>query len=854
MGRNLGKSRPRFQISELTYLNLFPAQTHRLVPWLNRELNALMEAQIHQVPYVLQLILDLIQRFNIQSPEFHEQMMPYTGTRTNHFQHEFYNFARSTYDMIGYDRHAMYTDIHPMNPVTYVVSSDSSSSSSDENDIQVEQTSSTYSSASQQNQDNNELIVVDDSTPQTTTSADQKNNGANEEPVASTSSGQTIQNDETPFPLIISSGESDINESNKDNDVEIVNYVKPRKDRTPVIVNIDSSDDDKIKKEKVTSSTSAYNSLPSKSEESSTHSAFTSSLIALSPPASTTSPAIVVIDDSSPENRNVESEYRANRSDKPLWMRNFENCFPNAAETSDKIKKSKCQNEPTRKKLKSNKTRKRFSSPASSSTDSDVDQPNLKKRSKLQTPRNNKKDVRDIRKTISSPLNSSESSSTLGEDDGGWFQSGDNSDNTANCRKMNKKEDKGKGKGKGKSSQTRNEQEVDKAGCSNMRLELKLNQKNVKSINSEEKVCEKNGRRNLIDSNTDSEDRPLTHKRRRDVKHRRKGNENNLIKHVKQSVFNDRNKDDYNSKDMSLKQSKSRIRDSVQITTNTKVSDDFSSTKMAQEMENWKNANGIQKEFSANDRRDLKSAKAKGDKSITSREETSVETDPIVKKSLKRATNIFDSDSSNSVSSDETKNNSKHEEQLIQISSVKRKDYFLKKNLIHKTRKSKVLSSSSDDDVSSQTLLKCKERDSSVRLKHKCKSKRKDTNKIHDSNNTSPSVKSMVVKIDSNKVIKECVGGAITTSGQIDSDAISEDLRIKLNQKKKQKAKNLVKGNTNKGNFIEQRSIRLPTNDNDGQVNNPERILITSTLNNENCENVNERIVTVEHLPNLEEN
>ena len=102
------------------------AQTHRLVPWLNRELNALMEAQAHQVPYVLQLILDLIQRFNIQSPEFHEQIVPYTGTRTNHFQHEFYNYARSTYDMIGYDRHAMYSAAQPVE--TYVVSSESSSS------------------------------------------------------------------------------------------------------------------------------------------------------------------------------------------------------------------------------------------------------------------------------------------------------------------------------------------------------------------------------------------------------------------------------------------------------------------------------------------------------------------------------------------------------------------------------------------------------------------------------------------------------------------------------------------------------------------------------------------------------
>ncbi len=115
-----------------------PAQTHRLVPWLNRELNALLENREHQSAHVTQTILTLIESVEIRSPEFHERMLPYLANRTEHFQHEFYHFARSVYDMIGYDRQATYSDhvptlAHNPNVTTEVISSDSE----DEDDIVV---------------------------------------------------------------------------------------------------------------------------------------------------------------------------------------------------------------------------------------------------------------------------------------------------------------------------------------------------------------------------------------------------------------------------------------------------------------------------------------------------------------------------------------------------------------------------------------------------------------------------------------------------------------------------------------------------------------------------------------------
>lgn len=100
----------RYRESSPAWYRTNPAQTHRLVPWLNRELNALLEGSEHQSAYVAQKILQFIERFEIRSPEFHEKLLPYLGNRTDHFQHEFYHYARSVYDLIGYDRVATYTE------------------------------------------------------------------------------------------------------------------------------------------------------------------------------------------------------------------------------------------------------------------------------------------------------------------------------------------------------------------------------------------------------------------------------------------------------------------------------------------------------------------------------------------------------------------------------------------------------------------------------------------------------------------------------------------------------------------------------------------------------------------------
>ena len=90
-----------------------PAQTHNLVPWLDRELNALIEFDVHLIPRVIDLVVEIIQLFDIQDEKFHRQMLRHTGEKTKHFQHEFYHFARSTFDIMEYDLSVRYTDVCP---------------------------------------------------------------------------------------------------------------------------------------------------------------------------------------------------------------------------------------------------------------------------------------------------------------------------------------------------------------------------------------------------------------------------------------------------------------------------------------------------------------------------------------------------------------------------------------------------------------------------------------------------------------------------------------------------------------------------------------------------------------------
>lgn len=101
-------TRRRLRETSPSFFRENTACTHRLVPWLNRELNAVLEGREDRVAYVLDLIMGLIKRYHIDSEEFYQHVYPIIGRHTRHFMHEFLMFAKSPYHMAAYDQHANY--------------------------------------------------------------------------------------------------------------------------------------------------------------------------------------------------------------------------------------------------------------------------------------------------------------------------------------------------------------------------------------------------------------------------------------------------------------------------------------------------------------------------------------------------------------------------------------------------------------------------------------------------------------------------------------------------------------------------------------------------------------------------
>lgn len=102
------QSRTRYRQTSAAFFRKNPACIHRLIPWLNRELNVLLYNDANHVVHVIDIITEVMKRFDINSDDFYIYMQPYFNDRTRHFQHEFYHFARSQYDMTKYDSMAQY--------------------------------------------------------------------------------------------------------------------------------------------------------------------------------------------------------------------------------------------------------------------------------------------------------------------------------------------------------------------------------------------------------------------------------------------------------------------------------------------------------------------------------------------------------------------------------------------------------------------------------------------------------------------------------------------------------------------------------------------------------------------------
>uniref|UniRef100_A0A3P9A8X2 E3 ubiquitin-protein ligase Topors n=1 Tax=Esox lucius TaxID=8010 RepID=A0A3P9A8X2_ESOLU len=90
------------------FLQANPACLHRLLPWLKRELVVLYGAHGSLVNIVQHVIMSRITRYNMEDQAMQEELQPFLQARTDHFLHEFINFARSPFNMEAYDQHAVY--------------------------------------------------------------------------------------------------------------------------------------------------------------------------------------------------------------------------------------------------------------------------------------------------------------------------------------------------------------------------------------------------------------------------------------------------------------------------------------------------------------------------------------------------------------------------------------------------------------------------------------------------------------------------------------------------------------------------------------------------------------------------
>uniref|UniRef100_V9IG98 RING-type E3 ubiquitin transferase n=1 Tax=Apis cerana TaxID=7461 RepID=V9IG98_APICE len=185
----------RFRECSADYYRREPRELNRLIPWLNRELQVLLNNNASHVAYVLRVILDALSQYDIRSPEFRDLVRPHFSTFTDHFVHELLNYARTNFDLVGYDQSVTYLPQGLSNEYVSSVLSPAPSSAS---------TSS----------DDSDVRVLDEA-------IDLRMN--------------------TEMPNV---GPHTINMP--DNDCEVIGYVKPRHERTPEIIELLSSDPEEI--------------------------------------------------------------------------------------------------------------------------------------------------------------------------------------------------------------------------------------------------------------------------------------------------------------------------------------------------------------------------------------------------------------------------------------------------------------------------------------------------------------------------------------------------------------------------------------------------------------------------------
>ncbi|XP_031776826.1 E3 ubiquitin-protein ligase Topors [Nasonia vitripennis] len=207
----------RFRESSAEFYRRHPSEVNRLIPWLNRELQVLLNNNRPHIAYVMGVITDTLTQYDIRSDEFRNTVRQYFGIHTDHFVHELSNYARTNFDLVGYDQAVSYIPSRGLSneyvhrPLSPTLST--SSTSSNDSDVYVLPDSNSRISYMPH--------MIDAPGPSTV--------------------GQVFRVGQppssTPDVLTISS-----TSSSSENECEVIGYVKPRHERTPEIIDLSSSD------------------------------------------------------------------------------------------------------------------------------------------------------------------------------------------------------------------------------------------------------------------------------------------------------------------------------------------------------------------------------------------------------------------------------------------------------------------------------------------------------------------------------------------------------------------------------------------------------------------------------------
>ncbi|KAM3845239.1 E3 ubiquitin-protein ligase Topors [Vipera latastei] len=214
-----------------------PACLHRLVPWLKRELTVLFGIHGSLINVVQRVIMNNLTKFDLESQAFSNELQPFLLQSTEHFLHEFVNFARCPFNIDAYDEHANYDCPAPSREDGSNSESSIITISPDETEIQAAEVNAFRSETGQ--------APWDDETPGPSYS--------NLEQIRA--SGSTVldtseSSDEDPSANItgLQVSEQTNVEVNGDScdssdNCVIVDYVKPLAERTPELVQLSSDSD-----------------------------------------------------------------------------------------------------------------------------------------------------------------------------------------------------------------------------------------------------------------------------------------------------------------------------------------------------------------------------------------------------------------------------------------------------------------------------------------------------------------------------------------------------------------------------------------------------------------------------------